>query len=186
MTEHLYCPKWAAISMRIILLIIPLATTAILLFGNPQWNKNIYLFQAYIYPKAEEGWIEPPDDYSGRWVIWVPDGRKWLECEYINGLRNGRYLQWTIRGQDSESGDLFLTEEFYRSGLLHGPRTLWDWEGQLIRTDWYFDDVEVTLPEFLERAPSDEIPSEWREYMRYDPDEEPGNRSIPMPSGLSE
>lgn len=53
-------------------------------FGNPQINKYVYMFQAYVFPKHEGGWIEPELNYKGTWKYWSASGHlKTVEEKYF-------------------------------------------------------------------------------------------------------
>jgi len=62
---------------------------SVLIFANPQWNKQIYMFQAYVYPVHKRGWIAPPSDYTGQWKVWDPDGKLLITLPYKDGKLHG-------------------------------------------------------------------------------------------------
>jgi len=81
----------------------------ILRYGNPQWNKWVYIFQANVSPKDPElgifyskyssGYLEVPKDYSGIWRSWRSDGSLWTEENIYQGKRKGEFKSWHHNGQ---------------------------------------------------------------------------------------
>ena len=149
MTEGVLRRKWLLFCAAAILPL--LAALLLLRFGNTQWNKNIYMFQAYVWPKYEDGMICPPDDYTGTWVGWHSNRQQWVEMEYRNGKKHGKYVDWYPNGQKSSSA-MYVDGEFhgayaewhsngqkahqcrYDNGELIGVRTSWDEQGAITET----------------------------------------------------
>jgi antitoxin component YwqK of YwqJK toxin-antitoxin module len=80
----------------LIAVIIPTAliilTTGVLILGNPQWHKTIYLFQKdYIslYNTDLEGHLLPNSDFTGSWQSWHNSGELRSIELYVNGQHHG-------------------------------------------------------------------------------------------------
>jgi len=97
-------------------LILALTALGILRFGNPQWNKWIYICQCYYWPKGElqrpklaqyygdqvvvpkEHMINPPKNYSGKWITWFKNGKFQTQNDYLNG-RIITFRSWNVDGK---------------------------------------------------------------------------------------
>ena len=90
----------------------------LLVFGNPQWNKRVYMFQAFVHPKYNQGRIPPPAEFSGTWITWDEHGNRIVEQQYRDGKLDGKEIHWTTLGNKS-------AEREYKNGLLHGKETVW-------------------------------------------------------------
>jgi len=99
---------------------------ALLAFGNSQWHQYIYRFQAYVWPKHEEGLIWPPKDYTGPWQVWDVNGYKWREANFKDGVLHGKHIMWYADGQK-------WLEENWKDGEQHGKQFKW-WAGG--QKDW--------------------------------------------------
>jgi len=76
-------PKsYAAIALT---LVLALTTLGILRFGNPQWHKYVYIFQAHYFPKYKNGMIFPQNK-NGIWNVW--DNKGYLRLKFY--VKNGR------------------------------------------------------------------------------------------------
>ena len=104
-------------------------------FGDSQWNKYIYLFQAHISPKYKYGFIEPAREYSGKWEHWSPSGAK-VEIDYKDGLWNGKYIVW-------DSNDRKMSEINFKNGKHNGRDIHWNKDGSLKYIDYYEDGRKV-------------------------------------------
>ncbi len=113
----------------------------LLMFGNTQWCRPIYMYQAYVYPGERP---KPPADYTGLWRTyspfgtlmadgWIKDGKKhgtWqinvlhekLTENYKDGKLDGLYICWDGRGNKD-------MEYNYKDGLTDGLCTDWWSEG---------------------------------------------------------
>lgn len=124
-----------------VLITVPgLAALSVLGFGNPQWNRCIYMFQAFVYPK-HGAYIKPPANFSGTWIMWDRHGEKIGEQDYWNGKRHGRETRWENGRKIYEhhykndqfdgvwiywgENDLLSAVENWREGRLHGIRTVY-------------------------------------------------------------
>ena len=59
----------------------------------------------------------------GAYTLYHPNGKKWKEATYVNGLLHGLYHEWFINGQKS-------IEANYINGLLHGLYRKWTGSGK--------------------------------------------------------
>ena len=70
-----------------------------LCLGNNQWCRWSYIFQAYIFPGYEDGYIRPSDaNYSGEWKTWYFNGALHSKYTIKNGKFQGPYLIWRNDG----------------------------------------------------------------------------------------
>lgn len=97
----------------------------VLLLGNPQRSRYVYMFQAYVWPKYPFGDIPPPPGYTGVWRTWDRNGRIVSEAEYEGGNHNGVYTLWSITGQKWEEGR-------FANDLENGQWTAWDYQGNVV------------------------------------------------------
>jgi len=70
-------------------------------FGNPQWHKAIYLFQAFFHPGVHP---HPPIDFSGFWQQWYRNGQLRMETKYRVGVKHGPYQLRNRSGATIASG----------------------------------------------------------------------------------
>jgi hypothetical protein len=119
------------------------ACVLLLFFGNPQWCRVIYMFQAYVLRRGSARvWggpgderdptgvvlLVPPDDYTGVWRVWDSSGRKRGEYPLRDGKDHGVGRGWYANGQ--------LKYEYWRrtgSGTLQ--RVEWYPDGRLRRVE---------------------------------------------------
>ena len=59
--------------------------------------------------------------FSGILISKKTDEKGRIECEYLNGNRHGKYIQY-----DEEDENKISHTKYYKNGLLHGPYTWWD------------------------------------------------------------
>jgi hypothetical protein len=101
----------------------------ILRFGNPQWNKYIFLYQRRL---SWEG-PRPPKGYTGVWKKWIQgSGHLSSLTEYRNGAKHGKRLAWRSHGRRASEGT-------YVNGVRHGPWKQWDRDGTLSASGEYRD-----------------------------------------------
>lgn len=70
----------------------------LLAFGNPQWNKYVYLFQAYLFSSLPSR----PHNYSGQWIGWFGDGNVWKIGSFHNGKPHGEHIKYHSNGNVAE------------------------------------------------------------------------------------
>jgi hypothetical protein len=121
-------PRRIGLGLTSMIIFVTLFVT-ILRFGNPQWCRVIYVFQAYVSPKYEYG-ISPPPRYTGTWITWYPNGRKRYEDNYIDGKRDGIWISWHGDGNKAE-------ESHYKDDRLDGRRVCWDNKGNVVAVEYY-------------------------------------------------
>lgn len=78
-------------------------------FGNSQWSKYIFIWQAYYYPAdgslvGEHGIWSVPANYSGSYRIWYKNG----VLGAVMAVKNGEVDYSTMKMYD-EYGDEMLT-----------------------------------------------------------------------------
>lgn len=62
-------------------------------WGNPQWSKYIYIWQAYYFPAdgsliSEHGMFFPPKNYTGEYTVWYDNGQMGGSGMVTNGVPN--------------------------------------------------------------------------------------------------
>jgi hypothetical protein len=62
------------------------ATVALLRFGNPQWHKYVFMFQAYVSPGEDP---DVPEDFTGTWRTWYKNGGAMNEIQFRDGAQHG-------------------------------------------------------------------------------------------------
>lgn len=102
-------------------------------FGNPQWNRWIFIFQAYVSPGDPNRLLWPPqmraaahscafcfdpDGFTGVWRTWEANGELHSEREFVNNLPHGIWRG--LSGSETPWGDSIRYEMHYRRGKLHG------------------------------------------------------------------
>ena len=110
---------WALTALSIFFV----ATVLIFTFGNPQWNKYIYLYQAFFYPKYVNGKIPVPAGYTGIWRRWNWSGDIIEESSYKKGRLHGKHLSWNPWSK-------VRTEVQYENGNKTGTFTVWHSNGK--------------------------------------------------------
>ena len=102
-------------------------TVDILLYGNPQWCKIIYMAQKTgIWGLWECPPPKKPNDYTGVWRDWYDDGTKRFEGEYLKGRHIGKHSRWYLGGQLCEE------KKYDDEGELHGLQLRHYLNGQLV------------------------------------------------------
>jgi len=100
-----------------------LGSLGLLAFGNTQWSRWVYIFQAYHWPKTELGYINKPENFTGRWRDWRRNGQIEFEAYFELGMKNGEEIIWFENGQKK-------SECNYIDGKLNGIFILWHENGQ--------------------------------------------------------
>ena len=144
------------------LVAVCLAALAVLRFGNPQWHRWVFMFQAYVWPRRQP---EPPKGFTGVWRTWYPsgrrmnevgfrngrehgferdfypDGKRWSEGRYVNGRLEGDWTLWAPDGNRR-------LQSPHEKGLAHGRELRWERSGSEVHETWYFRGKEVSKEEF--------------------------------------
>lgn len=134
-----------------------LAIWLLLRYGNPQWNRHIYIYQAWHMGDTNYADQARPEDYTGTWRRWSRDGSR-DEIEY----RNGEPLKMTCWDADGhrtfqrevvqlERGAPVEIWRFWHSNgrlkaithcrneKLHGRKARWERDGRPICDGVYRD-----------------------------------------------
>lgn len=118
------CRRFWIRIIGIVFLVFVLVMLGALRFGNTQWNRWIYIFQAYVTPGYGGGLIKPPVDYSGLWTQWHKNGQKLFEGDFKFGERDGKWTWWHPNGQKKG-------EVNYRNAVPYGKWIYWHKNGQI-------------------------------------------------------
>jgi hypothetical protein len=92
-------------------------------YGNPQWNRWIYIYQANVWPKWSEGHIPCPKDYTGTLTHWYSNGKKAYEGNVCTGKLVGIQRSWFRNGQRRQ--EIMLAS----NGAPDGLSKAWDETG---------------------------------------------------------
>ena len=133
---------WWYVKMLAIVLPVALLAicTAVLFLGNPQSNKYIYMFQAYVLGRK----LEQPCDFNGTWRVWRPNGRIESEREFRNGFWSGRQRTYHPNGVPAWEVSYICDEDAISStdrhyAIPYGFCYRWDEHGELIIRGEYRD-----------------------------------------------
>jgi MORN repeat variant len=94
---------------------------AVFVYGNPQWNRFIYIFRQYVM-KIE---MKRPEHYTGVQKGWFPNGRLGGEAHFVKGELNGKMTSWYPSGKKQ-------SEQWYLQGSRRGKWTNWDEKGNVL------------------------------------------------------
>lgn len=119
--------KFKNLIISLVFISLGVVTLSLLAFGNCQWNKYFYMFQAYIYPTHIDGYINPPPDFTGTWNMWDKHGNKTVERQFLNGLRNGKETVW------KDGNKLYI--HHYKNDKFDGEWIYWNKDGQMSVTE---------------------------------------------------
>jgi len=139
-------PVWAYLLSPIFViclsLLLSLGCLGILRFGNPQWNKWIFIFQAYYWPargndiqidgalngpydgRGDEIWITPPKNFTGIIRNWRKNGEQYFEAEFKNGELDGQVIFWYENGNIGN-------KKYYEKGEVNGELIRWYSNGKI-------------------------------------------------------
>jgi len=123
-------------ALLIALLILGI-TFAVFAFGNPQWHKQVYMFQAYIWPsqvnasmvgfsgfdgnrKDFHQTLSIPKSFSGEWTVWDENGN-WVE----------RYA--VIKGKPKVDQSFWKYKNYIYGRTGSNPFTVYDFENGIDR-----------------------------------------------------
>jgi hypothetical protein len=140
----------------IALLFVVIVAAILFCFGNPQWHKHIYMFQAYILPKIYGPVDLPklPNSFTGTWTDWDKNGNKISIRSYYKSNLHGKTVFYYKSGQiksvhHSKLGKAHGVEKFYykngkikleqlwKDHLLDGKSTDWNLNGQKKRETFW-------------------------------------------------
>ncbi len=115
--------RWIGLGLVVGIILIGIVLPGTLLcFGNPQWHKQLFIWQTWLIPSRKWPW----GDYTGTWNVWGQDGRAEFEWQYVRGQPHGR-LRWFF-----DDGSL-QGECWAEAGEDHGPWTVWYRGGTVMR-----------------------------------------------------
>ena len=114
--------KYIYITLSTVILLIVL-TFCLLQFGNPQWHKSIFIFQAYYFNgEYEIAYPGVPEDFDGVWREWFEDGTSFAQVNYVKGVKHG------MRKFFYENGQLYFIDD-YHNGLHEGFSVIYEETG---------------------------------------------------------
>lgn len=154
---------WFIVSSTLLLLIC----IVLLAFGNPQWNKYIYLFQADYYPKSRQMYkinnkdlvseyaIPPKTNYTGVWSDWEANGKLMRSITYRNGTPHGLSLVYH-RFHDS-----LLIRGYSYKGKTHGPLKIYDESGNIAYSGVYVKGEKVACSRSRKHPHPNTLPQEF-------------------------
>ena len=109
------------LNFLIILALLVLASVLHLMYGHCQTSKYHFICQAYWMPQylpkellRDKGLLLSEDKrgYTGTWIEWSEDDIKKYEGGYIDGMKNGKQIEW----QEGE----YRLEYFCTNNKLNG------------------------------------------------------------------
>lgn len=143
----------------LIILLLAGIIFCVLRYGDPQANKYIYMFQAYVLPGGySEGMIYPHNleeskRYSGIWRMWYRNGSLMEETTFVQGLANGPFRHWHENGCLAVEGNgKMLRTEGDVILLFLGKWRRWTEDGILIAEGTHTDDGKEWDGTFLMRS----------------------------------
>jgi len=92
-------------------------------------GKKIVVKETRFYPngeKSSEGDWTPDNQKTGLWTQWNINGKKWIEENYQNGLKNGETVVWQKTGEKEYRGE-------YKDDSPSGKWTFYDAKGKKIK-----------------------------------------------------
>jgi len=118
-----------AIDLACLVAALLVSVPILLRFGDPQWSRWVYMFQAYVHPDEPP---PPPRGYTGTWRGWHRNGTLAVQVGYRNGESHGQTVSWT-------DGGVRRLECYYVDGYRCGPWTEWDDTGKVTVRGRYRD-----------------------------------------------
>lgn len=76
--------------------------------------------------KEMEGSYNKSLERHGKWTYWYTDGKVWSECEYKNGLKDGKSTVYYENGSKRYEGN-------YRNDTTTGVWKFWNEQGALLK-----------------------------------------------------
>lgn len=90
-----------------------------------QSSRFAFIFQAFIYPGSSDGYIQPPEGYTGEWRTWYFNGRLRYIENFIDGELNGDRYTFMSSG-------IKVFQATYRNGAKDGLCIEWNEKGEKI------------------------------------------------------
>lgn len=101
--------------------------------GKPKvvgiYKDSIKTSEIHFYENGQkelEGSYNEKLQRNGHWYYWYEDGKVWSECEFKNGMKEGKSTVFYENGQKRYEGN-------YRSDSTIGHWQFWDEQGKLIK-----------------------------------------------------
>jgi len=166
---------WLWISF-IVLFASAIVLLVVLRFGNPQWNRWIYIFQANLHPGHKSGIVPIPKDYTGKWSHWTKNGLLFSTMVLQDGMRHGPFTAWHENGSLYVQVDYFEKKAhgkatfywpngivdhylWYRHGIEHGPNLAWTADGRLEYVRFFVNGRRVAREKYVaDRAKDPTLP----------------------------
>lgn len=116
--------KFKCTKVKVALFFVVFLGSIILLlrYGNPQWSRYIFMFQAYVYPADNSLFLNYESNPNGVTRAWDKCGRLCYEERRVDNKLNGIQRQWHL--------GVLVSEEQYDMGELHGVSSYWYSNGQ--------------------------------------------------------
>nr|QBK90951.1 MAG: hypothetical protein LCPAC201_02520 [Pithovirus LCPAC201] len=73
---------------------------------------------------------------DGLLLIWHQNGQLWIECDYLDGERFGKFTSWYENGSKSQVS-------YWAHGLKSGPREMWGKTGKRVVYDYWLGGVRM-------------------------------------------
>lgn len=162
--SHFRLKARLAFALGFVMMGTMLVGLAVLRFGNPQWAKYVYIFQAYVSPAKQP---DPPTNFTGTWITWYKNGQMMNSVTFKNGRIDGRDVAWHPNGQrwwlatyeeDELHGPTYTwnqegrktLEGSYHRERRHGKWIMWGENGEVVLEEWYLCGKQVTAEECQE------------------------------------
>lgn len=101
--------------------------------GTPKvigtYHDSIKTREISYYPggvKEMEGSYNKNLERNGQWTYWFSNGNVWSECDYKNGLKDGKSTVYFENGQKRYEG-------YYRNDTTAGTWKFWNENGNLVK-----------------------------------------------------
>ena len=129
-------------------LVFVTAGVCILGYGNPQWHRMIYLFQARVWTGRIP---EMPKYYTGVWRRWArDDGELLREAEYKYGVLNGMERRWDNgklwKEAEYEDGVTVMVRWWNDDGTPSEEREHYEYDWEPVVARWWTDDGRLFSP----------------------------------------
>lgn len=76
--------------------------------------------------KELEGFYNEKLERNGKWIYWFENGKIWSECEYKNGIKEGKSTVFFENGQKRYEGN-------YKNDSTIGVWKFWNEKGELVK-----------------------------------------------------
>ncbi len=107
-------------------------------------NTRVLVKEIRYFPDATkeiEGNYNRDSKKHGKWTYWHDNGRKWLEENYNNNIKDGEFTEWYKSGEKNYEGN-------FKNGAPHGKWTYWNDDGKKIMQSEYENGKKVKEEKF--------------------------------------